>query len=70
MKLQMEQIARSLEELSNSIKAVYAELENAGVRRNGKFDVVLADATSTALKDSSTEAGQKLVGRSWLLVSR
>ena len=54
-----EQIAKSLEELSNSIKAVYAELENAGVRRNGKFDVVLADATSTALKDSSTEAGQK-----------
>ena len=54
-----EQIAKSLEELSNSIKAVYAELENAGVRRNGKFDVVLADATSTALKDSSAEAGQK-----------
>ena len=54
-----EQIAKSLEELSNSIKAVYAELENAGARRNGKFDVVLADATSTALKDSSTEAGQK-----------
>ena len=54
-----EQIAKSLAELSNSIKAVYAELENAGARRNGKFDVVLADATSTALKDSSTEAGQK-----------
>ena len=38
-----EQIAKSLEELSNSIKAVYAELENAGAKRNGKFDVVLAD---------------------------
>ena len=54
-----EQIAKSLEELSNSIKAVYAELENAGAKRNGKFDVALADATTTALKDSSTEAGQK-----------
>ena len=38
-----EQIAKSLEELSNSIKAVYVELENAGAKRNGKFDVVLAD---------------------------
>ena len=38
-----EQIAKNLEELSNSIKAVYAELENAGAKRNGKFDVVLAD---------------------------
>ena len=54
-----EQIAKSLAELSNSIKAVYTELENAGAKRNGKFDVVLADATSTALKDSSEEAGQK-----------
>ena len=54
-----EQIAKSLVELSNSIKAVYTELENAGAKRNGKFDVVLADATSTALKDSSEEAGQK-----------
>ena len=54
-----EQIAKSLEELSNSIKAVYAELENAGVRRNGKFDVVLADATSTALKDATAESGKK-----------
>ena len=54
-----EQIAKSLAELSNSIKAVYTELENAGAKRNGKFDVVLADATTTALKDSSTETGQK-----------
>jgi len=37
-----EQIAKSLAELSNSIKAVYTELENAGAKRNGKFDVVLA----------------------------
>ena len=54
-----EQIAKSLEELSNSIKAVYAELENAGAKRNGKFDVVLADATSTALKDATAESGKK-----------
>ena len=37
-----EQIARSLEELSNSIKAVYSELENAGVRRDGKYGVALS----------------------------
>ena len=54
-----EQIAKSLAELSNSIKAVYTELENAGAKRNGKFDVALADATTTALKDSSEEAGKK-----------
>ena len=54
-----EQIAKSLAELSNSIKAVYAQLENAGAKRNGKFDVALADATTTALKDSSEETGKK-----------
>ena len=54
-----EQIAKSLAELSNSIKAVYTELENAGVKRNGKFDVVLAEATTTALKDASAETGKK-----------
>ena len=54
-----EQIAKSLAELSNSIKAVYAELENAGAKRNGKFNVVLADATSTALKDATAESGKK-----------
>ena len=54
-----EQIAKSLAELSNSIKAVYTELENAGAKRNGKFDVALADATTTPLKDSSTETGKK-----------
>ena len=53
-----EQIAKSLAELSNSIKAVYTELENAGAKRNGKFEAVLAEAT-TALKDASTETGQK-----------
>ena len=54
-----EQIAKSLAELSNSIKAVYAELENAGVKRNGKYDVALADAEATTLKDASTETGTK-----------
>jgi len=54
-----EQIAKSLAELSNSIKAVYTQLENAGAKRNGKFDVVLAEATTTTLKDASTETGKK-----------
>ena len=53
-----EQIAKSLVELSNSIKAVYTELENAGAKRNGKFEAVLAEATTT-LKDASTETGKK-----------
>ena len=37
-----EQIAKSLAELSESIKAVYSELENAGVKREGKYEVVLS----------------------------
>ena len=53
-----DQIAKSLAELSNSIKAVYTELENAGAKRNGKFEAVLAEATTT-LKDASTETGKK-----------
>ena len=58
-KVTKEQIAKSLAELSNSIKAVYTELENAGAKRNGKFNVVLAEATTTTLKDASTETGKK-----------
>ena len=54
-----EQIAKSLAELSNSIKAVYTELENAGAKRNGKFEAVLAETTTTTLKDASTETGEK-----------
>ena len=55
-----EQIARSLEELSNSIKAVYAELENAGVRRDGKYGVALSanegyTAASTELRKENGE---------------
>ena len=55
-----EQIARSLEELGNSIKAVYAELENAGVRRDGKYGVALSanegyTAASTELRKENGE---------------
>ena len=53
-----EQIAKSLEELSNSIKAVYAELENAGAKRNGKFDVVLADVADTVAEPPLSEEEQ------------
>ena len=53
-----EQIAKSLEELSNSIKAVYAELENAGAKRNGKFDVVLADVADTVAAPPLSEEEQ------------
>ena len=53
-----EQIAKSLEELSNSIKAVYAELENAGAKRNGKFDVVLADVADTVAEPPLSEDEQ------------
>ena len=54
-----EQIAKSLAELSNSIKAVYTELENVGAKRNGKFEAVLAEVESTSLVDGSTETGKK-----------
>ena len=55
-----EQIARSLEELGNSIKAVYSELENAGVRRDGRYGVALSanegyTAASTALRKENGE---------------
>ena len=53
-----EQIVKSLEELSNSIKAVYAELENAGAKRNGKFDVVLADVADTVAAPPLSEEEQ------------
>ena len=54
-----EQVAKSLAELSESIKAVYAELENAGARRNGKFEVNLAETETAALIDGSNELGKK-----------
>ena len=54
-----EQIAKSLEELKNAIKAVYTELENVGAKRNGRFEVNLAENTEEALIDASTERGKK-----------
>ena len=55
-----EQIARSLAELSNSIKALYSELENAGVRRDGRYGVALSanegyTAASTELRKENGE---------------
>ncbi len=54
-----EQVDAQLERLNESILAVYNELKNAGIGRDGKFAVNLADAQTTALKDSSTETGKK-----------
>ena len=54
-----EQVDAQLERLNESILAVYNELKNAGIGRDGKFAVNLTDAQTTALKDSSTEAGKK-----------
>ena len=54
-----EQVDAQLERLNESILAVYNELKNAGIGRDGKFAVNLVDAQTTALKDSSTETGKK-----------
>lgn len=54
-----EQVDAQLERLNESILAVYNELKNAGINRDGKFAVNLADAQTTPLKDSSTETGKK-----------
>ncbi|MDU2139747.1 MAG: GEVED domain-containing protein, partial [Streptococcus mitis] len=54
-----EQVDAQLERLNESILAVYNELKNAGIGRDGKFAVNLADAQTTPLKDSSEEAGKK-----------
>ena len=53
------QIDNSLAQLDASIKAVYSQLENAGAKRNDKFEVNLEDVQTTALKDASTETGKK-----------
>ena len=53
------QIDNSLAQLDASIKAVYSQLENAGAKRNDKFEVNLAETQTTALKDASTETGKK-----------
>ena len=54
-----EQVDAQLELLNESILAVYNELKNAGIGRDGKFAVNLAEAQTTALKDASTETGKK-----------
>ena len=54
-----EQVDAQLERLNESILAVYNELKNAGIGRDGKFAVNLAEAQTTALKDASTETGNK-----------
>ena len=54
-----EQVDAQLERLNESILAVYNELKNAGINRDGKFAVNLADEQTTPLKDASEEAGKK-----------
>ena len=54
-----EQVDAQLERLNESILAVYNELKNAGIGRDGKFAVNLAEAQTTALVDNSTELGKK-----------
>ena len=54
-----EQVDAQLERLNESILAVYNELKNAGISRDGKFAVNLTEAQTTALKDASAETGKK-----------
>ena len=54
-----EQVDAQLERLNESILAVYNELKNTGIGRDGKFAVNLTEAQTTALKDASTETGKK-----------
>lgn len=54
-----EQVDAQLERLNESILAVYNELKNAGVGRDGKFAVNLEETQTTSLTDASTELGKK-----------
>ena len=54
-----EQIDAQLERLNESILAVYNELKNAGIGRDGKFSVNLAETETAALIDGTTELGKK-----------
>ena len=54
-----EQVDAQLERLNESILAVYNELKNAGIGRDGKFAVNLDEVQTTGLKDASTETGKK-----------
>ena len=53
-----EQVDAQLERLNESILAVYNELKNAGIGRDGKFSVNLDETQTTGLKDASTETGK------------
>ena len=54
-----EQVDAQLERLNESILAVYNELKNAGIGRDGKFAVNLEETQTTSLTDASTELGKK-----------
>jgi len=54
-----EQVDAQLERLNESILAVYNELKNAGIGRDGKFAVNLAETETAALVDGSNELGKK-----------
>ncbi|WP_247939570.1 GEVED domain-containing protein, partial [Streptococcus mitis] len=54
-----EQVDAQLERLNESILAVYNELKNAGIGRDGKFSVNLDETQTTGLKDATTETGKK-----------
>ena len=54
-----EQVDAQLERLNESILAVYNELKNAGIGRDGKFSVNLAETETAALIDGTTELGKK-----------
>ena len=54
-----EQVDAQLERLNESILAVYNELKNAGIGRDGKFAVNLDETQTTPLKDARTETGTK-----------
>ena len=54
-----EQVDAQLERLNESLLAVYNELKNAGIGRDGKFAVNLEETQTTSLTDASTELGKK-----------
>ena len=53
-----EQVDAQLERLNESILAVYSELKKAGIGRDGKFEVVLADLAEKVDEAPLTEAEQ------------
>ena len=53
-----EQVDAQLERLNDSILAVYNELKNAGINRDGKFSYVLADIAETVTEPPLSEEEQ------------